>query len=440
MADSNITHNADDRGLRLRLEEEGSAGARIKVIGVGGGGGNAVNRMARAGLEGVEFIVANTDLQALRNNAAPIKLQIGSKLTKGLGAGADPNVGRSAALEDTEKIIQALDGADMIFVTTGLGGGTGTGAAPVIASLASELGALTIAVVTKPFKFEGRKRQLQAERGLEALRDCVDTIITIPNERLLTIIDRTTPLTDAFATADDVLRQAIQGISDLILVPGLINLDFADVKTIMAGMGMAMMGTGIAEGPDRAIEAARRAISSPLLEGASVNGSRGVIINVTGGPDLSLVEVSEASLIVQEAADEDANIIFGAVVDPTLKGKVKITVIATGFGQQPAARPVTSGAQTPVDMTQYADLSRVRADAGATGNAGPDRLASARLSIARRPLLDLPLAAASGTATTSDGPAATAPSASDAVDSGLHADFDLGTTFDVPAFLRRQEG
>ncbi len=442
MADSNITHNADDTRLRLRLEEEGSAGARIKVIGVGGGGGNAVNRMARVGLEGVEFIVANTDLQALRNNAAPIKLQIGSKLTKGLGAGADPNVGRSAALEDTEKIIQALDGADMVFVTTGLGGGTGTGAAPVIASLASELGALTIAVVTKPFKFEGRKRQLQAERGLEALRDCVDTIITIPNERLLTIIDRTTPLTDAFATADDVLRQAIQGISDLILVPGLINLDFADVKTIMAGMGMAMMGTGIAEGPDRAIEAARRAISSPLLEGASVNGSRGVIINVTGGPDLSLVEVSEASLIVQEAADEDANIIFGAVVDPSLKGKVKITVIATGFGQPATARPVTSGAQTPVDMMQYADLSRVRADAGATGNAGPDRLASARLSIARRPLLDLPLAAAPGAAG-GDFPASIPPGAAAAPDgagSGLNADFDLGTTFDVPAFLRRQEG
>jgi len=441
MADFNISHNADEKHLRLRLEEEGSAGARIKVIGVGGGGGNAVNRMARVGLEGVEFIVANTDLQALRNNAAPIKLQIGSKLTKGLGAGADPNVGRSAALEDTEKIIQALDGADMVFVTTGLGGGTGTGAAPVIASLASELGALTIAVVTKPFKFEGRKRQLQAERGLEALRDCVDTIITIPNERLLTIIDRTTPLTDAFATADDVLRQAIQGISDLILVPGLINLDFADVKTIMAGMGMAMMGTGIAEGPDRAIEAARRAISSPLLEGASVNGSRGVIINVTGGPDLSLVEVSEASLIVQEAADEDANIIFGAVVDPALKGKVKITVIATGFGPQAAARPVISGAQTPVDMTQYADHSRVRADAGAAGGAGLDRLASARLSIARRPLLDLPLAAAPGAA--GDSPASMSPGppgAPDGAGSGLNADFDLGTTFDVPAFLRRQEG
>jgi cell division protein FtsZ len=440
MADSHITHDVDDKRLRLRLEEEGSAGARIKVIGVGGGGGNAVNRMARVGLEGVEFIVANTDLQALKSNAAPIKLQIGSKLTKGLGAGADPNVGRSAALEDTEKIIQALDGADMIFVTTGLGGGTGTGAAPVIASLASELGALTIAVVTKPFKFEGRKRQLQAERGLDALRDCVDTIITIPNERLLTIIDRTTPLTDAFATADDVLRQAIQGISDLILVPGLINLDFADVKTIMSGMGMAMMGTGIAEGQDRAIEAARRAISSPLLEGASVNGSRGVIINVTGGPDLSLVEVSEASLIVQEAADEDANIIFGAVVDPSLKGKVKITVIATGFGQQPAARPMTSGAQTPVDMTQYADLSRMRADTGTAAAAGMERLASARMSIARRPLLDLPLAAASGTPSAPAGASPAGASTGANANDGLHADFDLGTTFDVPAFLRRQEG
>src|ERR687888_220434 len=337
--------------LRLKLDEEGRTGARIKVVGVGGGGSNAVNRMVQAGLDGVEFIVANTDVQALKYNHAPVKLQIGSKLTKGLGAGADPNVGRQAALEDTEKIIQALDGADMIFVTTGLGGGTGTGAAPVIASLASELGALTVAVVTKPFKFEGRKRQAQADRGLEALRECVDTIITIPNERLLTIIDRTTPLVEAFASADDVLRQAIQGISDLILMPGLINLDFADVKTIMAGMGLAMMGTGIAEGADRAMEAARKAISSPLLEGASVNGSRGVIINVTGGPDLSLVEVSEASSIVQEAADEDANIIFGAVLDPALKGKVKITVIATGFGPQAPARPSTSAAQTPVDMT-----------------------------------------------------------------------------------------
>src|ERR1700730_6491950 len=345
--------------LRLQIDEDPNPCARIKVIGVGGGGSNAVNRMVRSGLDGVEFIVANTDLQALQMNAATIKLQIGSKLTKGLGAGADPTVGRQAALEDTEKIIQALNGADMVFVTTGLGGGTGTGAGPVIASLAGELGALTVAVVTKPFKFEGKKRQAQAERGLEALRDCVDSIITIPNDRLLSIIERSTPLTDAFATADDVLRQAIQGISDLILVPGLINLDFADVKTIMSGMGLAMMGTGIAEGQDRAMEEARRAISSPLLEGASVNGSRGVIINVTGGPDLSLVEVCEASSIVQEAADEDANIIFGAVVDPTLKGKVKITVIATGFGPPAATRSPGAPAHTPVDLTAYVDQPRL---------------------------------------------------------------------------------
>jgi cell division protein FtsZ len=414
-------------GMRLKLDDESHAGARIKVIGIGGGGGNAVNRMVKVGLDGVEFIVANTDLQALRFNAAPVKLQIGSKLTKGLGAGADPNVGRSAALEDTEKIIQALDGADMIFVTTGLGGGTGTGAAPVIASLASELGALTVAVVTKPFKFEGKKRQIQAERGLEALRDCVDTIITIPNERLLAIIDRSTPLTEAFCTADDVLRQAIQGISDLILVPGLINLDFADVKTIMSGMGLAMMGTGVAEGQDRAIEAARRAISSPLLEGASVNGARGVIINVTGGPDLSLVEVSDASTIVQEAADEDANIIFGAVVDPSLTGKVKITVIATGFGPHMSSnlRPSASSAQTPVDMSPYTDVARLRAEASAPAGASP------RLSIARRALLDLPMAAGGSTGPSGSG----AEPGRDEAGEG-----DLSSTFDVPAFLRRQEG
>jgi cell division protein FtsZ len=462
--DDYTTANDEVRRLRLRLDEEGTAGARIKVVGVGGGGSNAVNRMVQAGFDGVEFVVVNTDLQALRTNAATVKLQIGSKLTKGLGAGADPNVGRQAALEDTEKIIQALDGADMIFVTTGLGGGTGTGAAPVIASLASELGALTVAVVTKPFKFEGKKRQLQAERGLDALRDCVDTIITIPNERLLTIIDRTTSMTDAFATADDVLRQAIQGISDLILVPGLINLDFADVKTIMAGMGLAMMGTGVAEGPDRAMEAARRAISSPLLEGASVNGARGVIINVTGGPDLSLVEVSEASSIVQEAADEDANIIFGAVIDPALMGKVKITVIATGFGSVANARPAapaSSGAPTPVDLTPYADYARMRNDAVPAAAAAP----AARMSIARRPLLDLPMAASgggpamavpgsssSGASIPSTGSATVAANTantgdSDAsrqvetiVDASADPDFDLSSAFDVPAFLRRQEG
>jgi len=431
MADFHRTHDAGEatngRGLRLRLEEEERMGARIKVIGVGGGGGNAVNRMVRVGLDGVQFIVANTDLQALQTNAAQIKLQIGGKLTKGLGAGADPNVGRSAALEDTEKIIQALNGADMVFVTTGLGGGTGTGAAPVIASLASELGALTVAVVTKPFKFEGRKRQIQAEHGLEALRDCVDTIITIPNERLLTIIDRSTPLIEAFATADDVLRQAIQGISDLILVPGLINLDFADVKTIMSGMGLAMMGTGIAEGQDRAVEAARRAISSPLLEGASVNGARGVIINITGGPDLSLVEVNDASTIIQEAADEDANIIFGAVVDSALNGKVKITVIATGFGSPAAARPSQSAAQTPVDLTPYAD-QRVRSGMAVPAPSIAEPLIVPRLSLTRRPLLELPLAVNGAMGSEAAEPA---------VEDG---GFDLSSTFDIPAFLRRQEG
>jgi cell division protein FtsZ len=438
MADRKQQSNDDALRLRLGEMEEDQTGAKIKVIGVGGGGSNAVNRMVMARLDGVEFIVANTDAQALRVSPAPAKIQIGGKLTKGLGAGADPNVGRQAALEDTEGIIQALSGADMIFVTTGLGGGTGTGAAPVIASLASELGALTIAVVTKPFKFEGKKRQIQAERGLEALKDCVDTIITIPNERLLTIIDRNTPLTEAFATADDVLRQAIQGISDLILVPGLINLDFADVKTIMSGMGLAMMGTGVAEGPDRAMEAARKAISSPLLEGASVNGSRGVIINVTGGPDLSLVEVSEASSIVQEAADEDANIIFGAVVDPALKGKVKITVIATGFGPQVGTqrRPEPPGNATPVDMSAYAaEAARAKAAqpaapavpatpatpaAAPAATAAPIVPAAPAISTARRVAFDLPFNSAPATAAAPD------------------QDFDLN--LDVPAFLRRQEG
>jgi cell division protein FtsZ len=318
----------------------------------------------------------------------------------------------------------------MIFVTTGLGGGTGTGAAPVIASLASELGALTIAVVTKPFKFEGKKRSMHAEAGLEALRECVDTVITIPNERLLGVIDRKTALTEAFSMADDVLRQAIQGISDLILVPGLINLDFADVKTIMSGMGMAMMGTGTAEGETRAVDAARKAISSPLLEGASVNGARGVIINVTGGPDLSLMEVSDASTIVQEAADEDANIIFGAVVDPSLKGKVKITVIATGFDYAASVRPATSAARTPVDMTPYTEQPRLRAEAPGASGAG-DRMGSSRLSMARRAIFDLPVAA-SGTGAA--GSAADRAAAAEA-----NPDAELHATFDVPAFLRRQE-
>ena len=413
-----------DTTLRLKLADESRAGARIKVVGVGGGGSNAVNRMVQVGLEGVEFIVANTDLQALQNNAAPVKIQIGSKLTKGLGAGADPNVGREAALEDTDSLIQALTGADMVFVTTGLGGGTGTGAAPVIASLACELGALTIAVVTKPFKFEGKKRLLQADRGLAALRECVDTIITIPNERLLTIVERSTTLPEAFATADDVLRQAIQGISDLILVPGLINLDFADVKTIMSGMGLAMMGTGICSGENRTIEAAKAAISSPLLEGASVEGARGVIINVTGGHDMSLMEVNEASLLIQEAAHEDANIIFGAVVDPTLEGRVKVTVIATGFeiaGSRPVPSPVS---QTPVDLQQYTAHLKEKAEAPA--------MDLARMPISRRPSLDLAPAA-------STPPPASVPVEAEAT-AAASGDLDLEalSAFDVPAFLRRE--
>jgi cell division protein FtsZ len=397
--------------LRILLDETVvRAGARIKVIGVGGGGGNAVNRMVGAGLGDVEFIVANTDQQALQNNAAQVKVQIGSQLTKGLGAGADPNIGREAALEDTDKLLEVLTGADLVFVTTGLGGGTGTGAAPVIASLANQLGALTVAVVTKPFKFEGRKRLRQAEDGIRELADAVDTMITIPNERLLATVDRSTSMSAAFETVDDVLRQAIQGISDLILVPGLINLDFADVKTIMSRMGMAIMGTGVASGPDRARIAATAAVSSPLLEDASVQGARGVIINVTGGPDLTLAEVSEASEIVANAAHEDANIIFGAVVDAAMEGKVKITVIATGFDHMRAeAAPAAQAARiTPVDLTAYTSVQVVEREAVNGG----------RVIVARRPMLEMPAR-----------PVAVNGNADDSESSPL----------DVPAFLRRSE-
>ncbi len=321
---------AGDGTLAVMLDEE-QIPAKIKVVGVGGGGGNAVNRMIQAGIKGVEFLVANTDVQAMRASLAPVKLQIGGKLTKGLGAGANPEIGKQAALEDTDRILEALSGADMIFITTGMGGGTGTGAAPIIASLAAELGALTVAVVTKPFGFEGKRRRVQAEQGIRALRDTVDTLITIPNERLLNFVERGTSLGDAFKIADDILRQAVQGISDLITVPGEINLDFADVRTIMHGMGMALMGTGVSSGEHRAVEAAQRAISSPLLEEASIEGAKGVLINVTGGSDMTLFEVHEAASIIQEAADEEANIIFGTVIDPRMKDEVKVTVIATGF-------------------------------------------------------------------------------------------------------------
>jgi cell division protein FtsZ len=373
--------------LRLTIDTNLRPGARIKVIGVGGGGSNAVNRMVLAGLEGIEFIVANTDVQALAQSNAPVRLQIGAKLTKGLGAGADPNIGRQAALEDTEQLIGALDGADMVFVTTGLGGGTGTGAAPVIANLASELGALTVGVVTKPFVFEGKRRSAQATRGLNELRECVDTVITIPNERLLATIDRTTSLTQAFTKADDVLYQAIQGISDLILMPGLINLDFADVTTIMSGMGLAIMGTGVGHGTNRAVDAAKLAISSPLLEDASVDGARGVVVNVTGGSDLTMIEVSEATAVIQEAAHEEANIIFGAVVDSSMKGEVKITVIATGFDDKNIATSNASAAKTPVDLESYT---------GWTQDVPAKRVTT--VSLAHRRVIQLPPAPASRSA------------------------------------------
>jgi len=363
-------------GAGITLDEEGLPPARIKVFGVGGGGGNAVNRMIDARLRGIEFIAANTDLQALKKCRAPIKMQLGPALTRGLGAGGDPEVGRKSALEDTEKILQILEGADMVFLTAGLGGGTGTGAAPIIASLAAEIGALTVAVVTKPFSFEGRRRMTLAERGVEELRGSVDTLITIPNERLLNFVDRGTPLTEAFLIADDVLRQAVQGISDLITIPGEINVDFADVRAIMTGMGMALMGTGVARGENRAIEAAQRAISSPLLEETSIEGARGVLLNISGGPDLTLFEVNEAAQIIASAVDPDANIIFGAVVNPKGQEEVRVTLIATGlatehgYGRQRGSEPARPSMPRPVRPSSPA--ASPLPDRGPGGSGGDD--------------------------------------------------------------------
>jgi len=320
----------ENQEIRINYTDDSRNDARIKVIGVGGGGGNAVNRMIEAGMDGIEFIVANTDLQALRMSRAPMKIQLGVKLTNGLGAGANPEVGRKAALEDSDKIIEALEGSDMVFVTTGLGGGTGTGAAPIIASLASEMGALTVAVVTKPFAFEGKRRMQQAERGVAELMDSVDTTIVIPNEKLLAVA-QDAGFFESFRVADDILRQGVQGISDIITIPGIINRDFADVKAIMARMGYAVMGTASANGSRRATEAAQKAIASPLLEAGAIDGARGILINITGSASLKLAEVQEACSIIQNAADDDANIIFGAVLDEKMKDAVKITVIATGF-------------------------------------------------------------------------------------------------------------
>ncbi len=350
----------------IELIENADPGARIKVIGAGGCGGNAVNHMIAAGLRNVDFISVNTDAQALQSNTAPMRMQIGQMLTRGRGTGGNPEIGRKAALEDEDTLREILSEAEMVFVTAGMGGGTGTGSAPVIARIAREGGALTVGVVTKPFQFEGRKRMGQADEGLRELKNAVDTLITIPNQRLLSIASRTTSLKEAFQKADDVLLQAVRGISELVTVHGLINLDFADVRSIMAEMGMAMMGAARAAGENRALEAAQRAISSPLLEDVSIKGARGLLINVTGGPDMSLYEVNEAASLIQEEAHEDANIIFGAVIDEKLADEIHVTVIATGFGERelerhtarysssgtPVTAPVQAAPTRPIDPIQ----------------------------------------------------------------------------------------
>jgi cell division protein FtsZ len=318
----------------FELDENYDMGARIKVIGIGGGGCNALNTMIELNLEGVDFIAANTDAQVLKISPSPVKIQLGEQITGGRGAGADPEIGRKATLESVDQIRDVLDGADMVFITAGLGGGTGTGGAPIVANIAKELGALSVAIVTKPFNFEGRKRHHQAEQGWEELNRYADTLITIPNERLLAVSGKGMPLLEAFRKADEILYQAAKGISDLILVPGLINLDFADVKTVMSEMGMAMMGMGVASGENRALEAGQRAISSPLLEDISIHGAKGILINITGGADLTLHEVNEASSLIQRETHEEANIIFGAVIDERMNGKIRVTVIATGLGEE----------------------------------------------------------------------------------------------------------
>ncbi len=342
----------------FEIEEFGAEqGAQIKVVGIGGGGGNAVNRMIEAGLTGVDFISVNTDLQALATSLAGQKIQIGKELTKGLGAGAVPDIGRMAVEEDKEIVQEALRGADMVFVTAGMGGGTGTGSAPVVAEIARSTGALTVAIVTRPFLFEGHRRMTTAEEGIKHLRENVDTVITIPNQRLLSIVPKETTLKDAFKVADEVLLHATRGISDLITLPGLINLDFADVKTVMKDMGNALMGTGVCKGDDRAVEAARHAISSPMLEDTNIAGAKALLINVTGGEDLSLHEVSDAVSIIYEAAGDEANVIFGAVVDSSLIEEFRVTVIATGFGRGGERRKKAAPA-TAAEVSAEEELSR----------------------------------------------------------------------------------
>jgi len=416
--------------IRIQFDQEPKNNAKIKVIGVGGGGSNAVNRMIDAKLEGVEFLVANTDLQALRMSRAEIKIQLGVKLTNGLGAGANPEVGRKAALEDADKIIEALEGADMVFVTAGMGGGTGTGAAPIIASLASEMGALTVAVVTKPFGFEGKRRMSQAGRGIGELIDSVDTTIVIPNEKLLAVA-QDAGFFESFRVADDILRQAVQGISDIITIPGIINRDFADVRAIMAGMGYAVMGTATASGEGRATEAAQRAIASPLLEAGAIDGARGILINITGSSSLKLAEVNEASTIIQTAAHEDANIIFGAVLDEKMKNEVKITVIATGFkNEHLPRREARSSAEIPVRQSRSTIVNRVSED---------------RATVADEPRAEEPafrMREEAVTVAESVPPISQArPEREAVVESPKHAirvSFDDADDLDVPAFLRKR--
>lgn len=364
----------------FELEETSNSCANIRVIGVGGGGGNAVQTMIEGGLNGVDFIVANTDRQSLAANKASKKIQLGSDLTKGLGAGANPDIGKRAAIESYNDIVGALEGADMVFVTAGMGGGTGTGGAPIVSKIARELGALTIGVVTRPFVFEGKKRKKQADQGVSDLRDNVDTLIVIPNQKLLAVANEKTPLLETFKKADEVLLQAVKGISDLINIRGLINLDFADIKTVMANKGMAIMGTGVASGENRAVEAASQAISSPLLENISIEGATGIIINVTGGPDLTLWEVNEASTLITEAAHEDAEVIFGAVINNDMKDEIHVTVIATGF--QNEARDQVSDqiqrmqamAQAQLDALSPAEMYRnLMIQAGLTPPASPSQ-------------------------------------------------------------------
>ncbi len=343
----------------IEFANEPSFSANIKVVGIGGAGNNALNRMIRAQISNVEFIAVNTDMQQLKRNNAGTKLQLGTKLTKGLGSGARPEVGKKAAEEDKDKIKELLSGADMVFIAAGMGGGTGTGAAPVIAQVAKEIGALTVGVVTKPFLFEGFKRKKNADAGAEELKGVVDTLITIPNQKLLTIVEKNTSLVDAFNVADDVLRQAIQGISDIITIPGLVNVDFADVRTIMAEMGGALMGTGIGSGENRAQKAAEMAIASPLLENVSIDGAKGILINITGGPDLSLHEVNEATSVIYERAHKEANIIFGAVIDENMKNEIRITVIATGFTGEVKAEVKQTEAPKAVEEPQPAAVETI---------------------------------------------------------------------------------